>query len=94
MVQDAKKYKDEDEAQGERISAKNNLESYCFNMKNTVEDEKLKDKISEEDKTKIIEKCQEVITWLDINQTAEKDEYEDRLKEIEGICKPVITKLY
>ncbi|XP_070536292.1 heat shock cognate 71 kDa protein-like [Ptychodera flava] len=94
MVLDFEKYKNEDEAQRERISAKNNLESYCFNMKKTVEDEKLKDKISDEDKTKIVEKCQEVITWLDSNQTAEKDEYEDRLKEIEGICKPIIVKLY
>ncbi|XP_070536293.1 heat shock cognate 71 kDa protein-like [Ptychodera flava] len=94
MVQDAEKYKNEDKAQRERISAKNNLESYAFNMKNTVEDEKLKDKISDEEKTKIIEICQEIITWLDSNQTAEKDEYEDRLKELQGLCEPIITKLY
>merc|ERR1719435_701245 len=50
MVNDAEKFKAEDEKQKERISAKNGLESYCFNMKTTIEDEKVKDKISEDDK--------------------------------------------
>ena len=68
MVKNAEKYRDEDEKQKERISAKNSLESYAFNMKSTVEDEKLKDKISEEDKKKVLEKCNEIIKWLDANQ--------------------------
>ena len=42
MVQEAEKFKNEDENQRERISAKNGLESYCFNMKQTVEDEKVR----------------------------------------------------
>merc|ERR1719494_635290 len=46
MVNDAEKFKAEDEKQKERVSAKNGLESYCFNMKTTMEDEKVKDKIS------------------------------------------------
>merc|ERR1712083_218614 len=40
MVADAEKYKAADEQQKERISAKNSLESYCFNIKSTAEDEK------------------------------------------------------
>ncbi len=68
MVNDAEKYKAEDETQKERIQAKNGLESYAFNMKSTVEDEKLKDKISEDDKKTILDKCNEVIAWLDANQ--------------------------
>merc|ERR1712046_40164 len=47
MVNDAEKYKAEDEQQKERIQAKNELESYCFNVKKTIEEEKVKDKISE-----------------------------------------------
>jgi len=94
MVQDAEKYKNEDESQRERVSAKNNLESYCFNMKQTVEDEKLKDKLSEDDKKKILDKCNEVIHWLDANQTAEKEEFEHQLKDVEAVCSPIITKLY
>ncbi|NCE94172.1 molecular chaperone DnaK, partial [Pseudomonas sp. L13] len=73
MVQEAEKYKSEDDVQREKVSAKNGLESYAFNMKSTVEDEKLKGKISDEDKQKILDKCNEVISWLDKNQTAEKE---------------------
>nr|CBM42048.1 heat shock protein-70kDa [Alvinella pompejana] len=94
MVKEAEKYKAEDESQEERIQAKNALESYAFNMKSTVEDEKLKDKISESDKKLITDKCNEIIAWLDANQLAEKDEFEHQQKELEKICMPIITKLY
>jgi len=94
MVQDAEKFKDDDENQRERISSKNSLESYCFNMKSTVEDEKFKDKISEEDRTKILDTCNDTIKWLDMNQLGEKVEYEHKQKEIEQVCNPIITKMY
>lgn len=68
MVKNAEQYKEEDEKQRDRVTAKNSLESYAFNMKSTVEDEKLKDKISTDDKQKISDKCNEVIRWLDSNQ--------------------------
>merc|ERR1712107_772246 len=67
MVNDAEKYKAEDDQQKERISAKNNLESYCFNMKSTLEDEKLKDKISEADHKTINDKCDGLLSgWTSI----------------------------
>nr|XP_054591666.1 heat shock 70 kDa protein 1-like [Nothobranchius furzeri] len=94
MVQDADKYKAEDEQQREKIAAKNSLESYAFNMKSSVEDEKLKDKISDQDKKKVTEKCQETIVWLENNQLAEKDEYQHKQKELENVCNPIIRKLY
>ncbi|KAH7729298.1 heat shock protein 70 [Aphelenchoides avenae] len=94
MVQEAEKYKAEDEGQRDRVAAKNNLESYCFNMKQTIEDEKLKDKISEDDRKKVQDKCTETLAWLDANQTAEKEEFEHHQKELEGVCNPIVTKLY
>lgn len=94
MVRDAEKFKDEDDKQKDRISAKNALESYAFNMKSTVEDEKLKDKLSDEDKTKILEKCNEVIRWIDANQLADKEEFEHQQKDLEKVCMPIVTKLY
>merc|ERR1719361_2310610 len=57
MVNDAEKYKNEDEKQKNRIQAKNQLESYSFNMKSTVEDDNLKGKISEGDMKAIVDKC-------------------------------------
>jgi len=94
MVNDAEKYRNEDEQQKERITAKNALESYCFNMKSTVEDDKMKDKISETEKQQILDKCNETVKWLDANQLAEKEEYEHKQKEVEAVCNPIITKLY
>jgi len=94
MLADAEKYKAEDDQQKERISAKNGLEAYCFNMKSTVEDDKFKDKISEADRKHIIDKCNDTINWLEQNQMAEIDEYKDKQKEVEGLCNPIISKLY
>ncbi|XP_041911600.1 heat shock cognate 71 kDa protein-like [Arvicola amphibius] len=94
MIQEAEKYKAEDEKQRDKVSSKNSLESYAFNMKATVEDEKLQGKINDEDKQKILDKCKEIISWLDKNQTAEKEEYEHQQKELEKVCNPIITKLY
>merc|ERR1712063_183370 len=72
----------------------NGLENYAYNMKNTMNDEKLKDKIEEGDKKTIEEKCDEIINWLDNNQSAEREEYEEKQKELEGICNPIMQKLY
>merc|ERR1712243_271590 len=94
MVNDAEKFKAEDEKQKERISAKNGLESYCFNMKSTLDDEKLKDKISEDERKSIISKCDDALSWLDSNRLAEKDEFADKQKEVEAVCNPIIAKLY
>merc|ERR1712165_54422 len=85
MVNDADKFKAEDEKQKERISAKNGLESYCFNMKSSMDEENLKEKISEDEKRTITSKCDEALKWLDGNQLAE---------EVESICNPIISKLY
>lgn len=82
MLAEAEKYKAEDEAEASRIHAKNGLESYAYSLKNTINEGKLQ--ISDEDKQKVQGKVEEVINWLDSNQTAEKDEYESQQKELEG----------
>lgn len=94
MVNEADRYKAEDEKQRDRIQAKNGLESYAFNMKSTIEDEKLKDKIPESDRKTVMDKCEEVIKWLDANQLADKEEFEHKQKELEGVCSPIITRMY
>ncbi|XP_056144393.1 heat shock 70 kDa protein-like [Lampris incognitus] len=94
MVQDANKYKAEDDIQGERITAKNSLESFAFNMKSSVQDDNMTSKISEEDKKKVVETYDQAISWLENNQLAEKEEYQHQLKELEKVCNPIITKLY
>jgi L1 cell adhesion molecule like protein len=94
MVQDADKYKAEDDAQREKMAAKNSLELYTFNMKRSMEDDNMKGKISEEDKKKVVDTCDQANSWLENNQLADKEEYEHQLKELEKVCQPIITKLY
>ncbi|PRD21882.1 UNVERIFIED_CONTAM: Heat shock protein cognate 4 [Trichonephila clavipes] len=94
MVQEAERYKDDDDKQKSRIAAKNSLESYAFNIKSTIDDDKLKDKISEDDKKKVLDKVNDTLKWLDSNQLAEKEEFDDKQKELESICNPIVTKLY
>ena len=94
MVADAEKYKAEDEAQKTRISTKNILEAYCYNMKSTLENDQFKGKITDEDKAKILNACNDTISWLDHNQMAETEEFKDKQKEVEDICNPIISRLY
>ncbi|CAF2543329.1 unnamed protein product [Rotaria sp. Silwood2] len=94
MIQNAEKYKKEDELQHERIVVRNSLESYCFNMKKSINDDKISSKLSIDDKTKIHETIESTLKWIELNQLAEKDEFEHKLKEIENICSPIITKIY
>jgi L1 cell adhesion molecule like protein len=76
MVQDGEMYKDEDMKLRKKIDAKNSLENYCFQMKNSINDEKLREKISEEDKQIIEDSCAEGIQYLESNQDASLEEYE------------------
>ena len=94
MVNDAEEFKNEDAKQRERIEAKNGLEGYCFNIKSTLDEPNIKDKVSESDKTNILTRVNETISWLDRNQMAESDEFRDKQKELEAICNPVIQKMY
>merc|ERR1712199_43126 len=94
MVSEAEKFKAEDEANKSKIEAKNGLENYCFTMRNTLQEEKLKDKLEGDDKDKIEKAVQETLDWLDKNQLAEKDEFEAKQKELEGIVNPIMLKVY
>merc|ERR1711904_473279 len=94
MVREAEQFADEDKAAKERIDAKNGLESYCYSMKNTISEEKFKDAIGEDDKKTIEDKVNEVMSWLDTAEHAEKEEFESMQKELEGVCNPIIQKMY
>ncbi|CAK9095747.1 unnamed protein product [Durusdinium trenchii] len=94
MVQEAEKFRAEDEQNKLKIEAKNGLENYCFTMRNTLNEEKLKDKFEGGDKEKIEAAVQETLDWLDKNQLAEKDEFEAKQKELEGVVNPIMMKVY
>jgi L1 cell adhesion molecule like protein len=70
------------------------LENYAYNMRNTVKDEKISSKLAADDKKKIEDAIDQAIQWLDSNQLAEADEFDDKMKELESICNPIIAKMY
>nr|CAD7438251.1 unnamed protein product [Timema bartmani] len=92
MLAEAEKYKEEDDKQRERVKARNELESYVFNVKQAVEESG--SKLSETDKSQVRSVCSSVVQWLDNNTLAEKEEFEDRLKEVQKQCSPIMSKLY
>merc|ERR1712211_2557 len=94
MVNDAEKFNNEDEAQKERISAKNSLESYIFNMKSTLDQEQIKAKLSESDLTEAKKELDSTLDWLDRNQLGEKEEYLEKQKELESSLRKVVEKIY
>ena len=94
MVKEAEKYKAEDEEVKKKVEAKNALENYAYNMRNTVRDEKIAGKLDPADKEKIEKAVTDAIDWLEKNQLAEIDELEDKMKELEGLCGPIIAKMY
>jgi len=95
MVREAEEFAEADKEAKEKIDARNGLEGYAYNLRNQINDEdKLGGKISEEDKETLEEAIKETIDWLDEHKDAEKEEYENKLKELEGVSNPIITKLY
>ncbi|KAF4669117.1 70-kilodalton heat shock protein [Perkinsus olseni] len=94
MVNEAEKYKAEDEANKEKVDAKNALENYCFSIKNTLMDEKFKDKLSSDDKSAIEKAVDDALSWLDRNQLGEKEEFEAKQKEVEAVVNPIMMKVY
>merc|ERR1719231_128449 len=95
MIREAEEFAEEDKLIKERVDARNSLETYAYNMKSQIGDsDKLADKIEEDDKETIEEALREALDWLDDNQEADKEDYEDRLKELENTCQPIISKVY
>jgi len=94
MVADAEKFAADDKKQAGRVKAKNELEGYAYQLKSSMDDASVGDKLSSEDKEAIRGKASEVIDWLDNNQSAEIDEFEDKKKELEGVANPIMTKMY
>merc|ERR1711970_759937 len=94
MVNDAEAYKDEDDKQKDRITAKNGLESFIFNLKSSLDGKEVKSKLSEEELRSVQSKLEEALRWLDSNQLAEKEEFVDKQKEVEEVTRPIIAKIY
>jgi L1 cell adhesion molecule like protein len=95
MVKEADKYKEQDNKNAEKIEAKNSLENLIYSSKNILNGE-YKDKLSEDDKTKIENICKKLSNWLDENDTSniETELYKEKEKELNDIIHPIMTNMY
>merc|ERR1711992_436554 len=94
MVADAEKFKGEDDKQKDRIAAKNGLESYIFNLKSSLDNQEVKAKLSTEEISGAQSALDAALKWMNANQLAEKEEFEDKQKELETMSKPIMSKIY
>lgn len=76
-----------------RLHCRNSLETYLYNMKNTVED-RLSDKLEGLDKTTVLDAVKEGLDWLEENSDADADAFEEKLKDVTDVCDPIIAKVY
>ncbi|CAE8627976.1 unnamed protein product [Polarella glacialis] len=94
MVKDAEQFKQEDEATKGRIDAKNDLERYAYSVEGTLDRDDLKDKFSEDDRSKMREAVDETKKWFEEHPQAEATEYEAKQKELEGVVNPIMVGIY
>jgi len=94
IVEEAEKYKAEDEEKRKQVQAKNDLENFVYQMRNTLDDSKFKNLLKEEDKKKVDEAVKACLKWIDEHPHADKDEYDNKRKELEEMWRPIITAAY
>jgi L1 cell adhesion molecule like protein len=94
MVKEAEQFKEEDEELHKKIEAKNGLENLVYSAKNSMSDDKLKDKLSDDDKNTVDEKIKEMQEWMSANSSASKEEYEAKTKEFEAVFHPIMKNVY
>ena len=94
MVQQADQYKAEDEANRLRVEAKNSLEQYCYNVRNSLMEEQVKQKLPVDDRAKAEELIKDTLSWVDRNTLASREEFIDKEKEVEAVVQPIMMKLY
>lgn len=94
LVSEAEKYAEEDKVQMARVEARNNLESYLYNMRNSLREEKVKEKLAPEDLSTAEKEVEAGLEWLNDHSNAEPEEYQERQKSAEGVLRPIMMKLY
>ena len=92
MLQEAEKFKKEDMERKECVEAKNELENFCFNMRNTMDKDEVQ--LSPDLKEKVKTCVDENLAWMDQNPTATKEEYKKKLEEMMNVTNPIIQEMY
>ena len=93
MVREAEEFAEEDAKEKAKIQARNDLEAYLYNLKNSITDT-LEGKLSEDEKSTLMTAVNDGLDWLEDHPAAEKDEYDEKQKEVEQIANPILKRAY
>lgn len=93
MVAEAERFKAQDEAQRKKVEAKNDLENYCFSLRNSLNEDKVSTALGA-DKDTLLTKIQDTLSWLESNSDAPVETYEEKKRDVERIAQPIMQKLY
>jgi len=94
MVKEAEEFRQEDEAQRKVVEARNELERYAYSVRSTLERDDLKDKFTEEDKSRMKEAVDGTFKWFEENPSASAEDTEARQKELESVVNPIMVRVY
>ncbi len=94
LVKEADKYKDEDEKMRAKIEAKNQLEQICYQYRQTLNEEKLKNIFTDDEKNRISKATDDALKWSNNHPAAAKEEYDSKIKEIESVFNPIMMRVY
>jgi heat shock protein 5 len=94
MIKEAEEFAEEDKKTQGRVTAKNGLESYLYNLKSSLNDEKVGDKIEASEKNELISQIDEALDWLEENSDADAEAFNDKQKEVEKVASPIMKKIY
>lgn len=94
MIAEAEKYKEQDTAQAEKLKAKQELENYCHQIMDTLENKSLMVKLSDDDQEKIESTCTDTLEWVEHNADADKNVFAAKQRQIEADLKPLMLKMY
>lgn len=93
MVAEAEEFAEQDAAEKAKVQARNELEAYLYNLKNSINDT-LEGKLSDDDKSTLSTSVEEALVWLEDHPAADKDEYDEKQKEVEQVANPILKRAY
>jgi heat shock protein 1/8 len=91
---EAEEFAEEDNKRAAKVESRNGLESYCYNMKSSLEKDDLPENVKEKTGP-VLEKVNDVLSWLDVcGEDVDKDEYDAKQKELEEVINPIMKEMY
>ena len=94
MLKEAEDNAESDKLARQTVEAKNQLESYLYSLRSTLDDEAMKEKIVGESRETLTKVVTDALTWLEENPSTDKDSYDEKRKEVEAVANPILTKVY